>query len=589
MSTVIGLLEETAARHGDGPALKSKREGAWAVTSWRGYRDQVMAVARGFIRLGLEPGRAVAIVGKSRAEWFLADLGAIAAGGVPVGIYTTSTPEQARYVADHADAAVVVLENAEYLARFGALRADLKRRPAVVLMEGEGTDGARAWADLLRLGSDVPDRELRARIAGQAPDDLATLIYTSGTTGPPKGVMLSHRNLTWTARKTVELCRLEPGQEVVSYLPLSHIAEQMVSLYTPLAGGMTTAFAESLEKLPEALREVRPHFFFGVPRVWEKIQAGMQAAGAAASPLRRKLVAWAKTEGLAGGYAEQRNEKPPLFLGLARRLVLDKVRTRLGFDRARLCGSSAAPIARETLEYLLSLGIPVLEVYGMSECTGPATVSLPWRYRTGRAGVAIPGSEIRLAEDGEILIRGPHVFLGYFKDEAATAEARDAAGFLHSGDIGTLDADGFLQVTDRKKEIIITSGGKNIAPQVLETRLKQVPGVAHAVALGDRRNYVAALLTLDPARLASAAAAAGSPARNIEEAARCPAFRACVEREVEKVNATLARYETIRRFAILPREFTVDGGELTPTLKVKRRVVAAKYAEEIERLYGPKG
>ena len=265
--------------------------------------------------------------------------------------------------------------------------------------------------------------------------------------------------------------------------------------------------------------------------------------------------------------------------------MFDKVRARLGLDRAHLCGTSAAPIARETLEYFLSLGIPVLEVYGMSECTGPATASVPARYRTGKAGVAIPGSEIRIADDGEILIRGPHVFLGYFKDAAATAEALDADGWLHSGDIGTLDPDGFLQVTDRKKELIITSGGKNIAPQVLETRLKQIPGVGHAVALGDRRHFVAALLTLDPARLAAAATAAGSPARVAQEAARCPLFRAFVEREIERVNTSLARYEMVRRFAILPREFSIDGGELTPTLKLKRRVVAEKYAAEIERLY----
>ena len=585
MPTVIQMMEETVARHGDRPALKSKRGGSWVATSWHSYRDEVRAVARGFIRLGLEPGQAVGIVGKSRHEWFVADLAAIAAGGVPTGIYTTSTSEQVRYIADHADAAVLVLENAEYLAKLGSLRK-LKKLRAIVLMEGGASgEGVVAWEDLSRLGALVPEGELLRRIEGQRPDDLATLIYTSGTTGPPKGVMLSHRNLTWIAQRTVELCHLVPGEEVVSYLPLSHIAEQVVSLYTPLASGMTTAFAESLDKLPEALREIRPHFFFGVPRVWEKIQAGMQAAGAAAPPLRRRLVAWAKTQGLAGGYAEQRGDKAPALHGLARRLVFDKVRARLGLDRAHLCGTSAAPIARETLEYFLSLGIPVLEVYGLSECTGPATASVPARYRTGKAGVAIPGSEIRIADDGEILIRGPHVFLGYFKDAAATAEALDADGWLHSGDIGTLDPDGFLQVTDRKKELIITSGGKNIAPQVLETRLKQIPGVGHAVALGDRRHFVAALLTLDPARLAAAATAAGSPARVAQEAARCPLFRAFVEREIERVNTSLARYEMVRRFAILPREFSIDGGELTPTLKLKRRVVAEKYAAEIERLY----
>jgi long-subunit acyl-CoA synthetase (AMP-forming) len=583
MSTVIRLLDETAALHGDGPALKSKHGGSWTTTTWRAYRGEVRTVARAFIRLGLEPGQAVAIMARSRHEWFVADLAAIAAGGVPAGIYTTSTPEQAGYIVEHADAAVLILEDREQWSR---LRPVLAGSRAVVLMDGHAREeGVFGWSDLGPLGAEVPEERLDRRVLAQRPDHPATLIYTSGTTGPPKAVMLSHRNLTWIARTTADLCGFRPGEEVVSYLPLSHIAEQVISLHTPLACGMVTSFAESLEGMPGTLREIRPHWFFGVPRVWEKIQARMEAAVAAAGPLRRSLFAWARGQGLQGGYALQRGEPPSAFLGIARRLVFDRARARLGLDRTRICGTSAAPIAKETLDYFLGLGIPLLEVYGMSECTGPATVALPGRFRTGKAGVAIPGTEIRIAEDGEILIRGPHVFLGYYKDAAATAAALDGEGWLHSGDIGTLDDEGFLQVTDRKKELLITSGGKNIAPQVLETRLKQVPGVAHAVALGDRRNYVTALLTLDASSLGSATAAAGSPARSAIEAALCPVFRAFVEREVEKVNTGLARYETIKRFLILPSEFTIDGGELTPTLKLKRRIVARKYAAEIERLY----
>jgi long-subunit acyl-CoA synthetase (AMP-forming) len=582
MSTVIELLDETAARHGKSPALRSKRGGAWTTTTWREYRDEVRMVARAFIRLGLEPGRAVTILARSRHEWFVADLAAIAAGGLPTGIYTTSTPEQAGYIVAHAEAAVVVLEDKEQWTR---LRPVLGAAPAVVLMEGRADGDACAWSDLERLASEVAEETLDARLAAQRPEDAATLIYTSGTTGTPKGVMLSHRNLTWIARATADLCGLRPGEEVVSYLPLSHIAEQVISLHTPLACGMTTSFAPSLETLAETLREIRPHFFFGVPRVWEKIAARMQAAEAEAGGLRRLLVGWARRQGLAAGYAEQRGERAPLFHGLARRLVFDRVRRRLGLGRARICGTAAAPIARETLDYFLSFGLPLLEVYGMSECTGPATVALPGHYRTGKAGTAIPGTEIQIAEDGEILVRGPHVFLGYFKDEAATRETLDARGFLHSGDIGALDALGFLQVTDRKKDLLITSGGKNIAPQPLETRLQQVPGVAHAVALGDRRNYLVALLTLDPTQVGPVAAAAGSPARDVVEAASCRAFRALIEREVDKVNAGLARYESIKRFSILPVEFTIEGGELTPTLKLRRRVVAEKYAASIDALY----
>jgi long-subunit acyl-CoA synthetase (AMP-forming) len=372
---------------------------------------------------------------------------------------------------------------------------------------------------------------------------------------------------------------------MLSYLPLSHIAEQVVSLYAAMASGACTWFAESLEKLGENLRDARPTLFFGVPRVWEKMQAAMMAAGAQAPPLRRRIAAWAKAVGLRGGLAEQRGGARPWSYGLASRLVFSKVRERLGLDRARICAVSAAPIAVETLEYFLSLGIPIMEIYGMSEVTGPGTMSLPGAYRTGRAGRALAGTEIKIAADGEILMRGPHVFKGYYKSEAATRETLDAQGFVHSGDIGELDADGYLRVTDRKKELIITAGGKNVAPQLLEGKLRQLPAVSQAVAIGDQRPCIVALLTLDPGRVAAAAQAAGSPARSVAEAAACPVFRALLQARIDKVNTELARYESIRSFTILPAELSVDGGELTPTLKLKRRVIHAKYKDEIDALY----
>jgi long-subunit acyl-CoA synthetase (AMP-forming) len=373
---------------------------------------------------------------------------------------------------------------------------------------------------------------------------------------------------------------------VISYLPLSHIAEQIVSLHTPVVRGCCTWFAESLEQLGENLREVRPQFFFAVPRVWEKIQAKMQAAGAQAPPLRRRLVGWARRQGLAGGYAEQGRGSRPGMYGVAQKLVFAKVRERLGLDRARVCSTSAAPISLDTLEFFLSLGIPIYEVYGMSECTGPTTFSVPGRFRTGKAGFCMAGAELKTAEDtGEICMRGPHVFLGYYKQPEATAETLDAEGWLHSGDVGTIDGDGFLQVTDRIKELLITSGGKKVPPQVLEGKLKSIPGVGQAVAIGDRRNYITALLALDPERLPAALATAASPARTAEEAASCPTFRAFLEQEVEKVNATLGRFESIRRFAVLPQPLTVERGELTPTMKLKRRVVHDHYKAEIGALY----
>jgi long-subunit acyl-CoA synthetase (AMP-forming) len=349
--------------------------------------------------------------------------------------------------------------------------------------------------------------------------------------------------------------------------------------------GSLVYFAESIEKLGENLAEVRPTLFMGVPRVWEKIQAKMMAAGAKAPPLRKKLVAWARKTGLAGGFAEQRGEKKPLLFPIAQKIVFEKVRQRLGLDRARLCVTSAAPISRATLEFFLAFGIPILEVYGMSECTGPATFSPPERYRTGKCGVVLPGAEIKLAEDGEICMRGKHVFKGYLKDADATSNALDAEGWLHSGDIGTIDAEGFLQITDRKKDLLITAGGENIAPQVLEGHLKGIPVVAQAVVIGDRRKYLSALVTLDPDRVKTEAELAGSPARSVDDAARCDVFRRHLEKQIETVNEKLARVQTIKRFTIIPREFTIDGGELTPTMKVKRKIVNEKYKVEIEALY----
>jgi long-subunit acyl-CoA synthetase (AMP-forming) len=584
--TVLEIFEATARDHADRPAMARKRGGAWEKTSWRSYRDAVRQAARALVATGVEPGQGVVILAFNRPEWYVTNLAAMAAGARPAGIYTNSTPEQCRYITEHAEAAVAVVENRDALERLqgaGGRPAGLK---AVVLMDGEATEpGVLTWADFLARGSAAHDAEVDRRTAAARPDHVATLIYTSGTTGTPKGVMLTHRNLAFIAVKAGEILPVGAGDRLISYLPLSHIAEQVVSHLLSLATGATVHFAESLEKLPENLREVRPHLFLGVPRVWEKVQAGIQAAGAAGSPLKRRIAAWARGVGLAGGYADQESRPRPWSYGLADRLVFSKVRNRLGFDEARMLVVSAAPIAKETLDFFQSLGLPIMEVYGMSECTGPTTMSLPHRYRLGRAGYAIPGTELRVAEDGEIQMRGPHVFKGYYKDEAATRETLDLEGWIHSGDVGEIDADGFLRVTDRKKEILITSGGKNIAPQHLEGKLKQIAAVSQAVAIGDRRPYVVALLTLDPARVAAEAEKAGSPARTPEAAARCPVFRAHVEKQVEAINASLARYETIKKFALLPKELSVETGELTPTLKLKRRVILERHKEAIEGLY----
>ena len=554
--------------------------------TWEDYRRQVRQVAKSLMAVGVQPGAGVCIIGYNCPEWFFADIGAIYAGAVPAGIYTTSSPEQCQYIAGHCEAPVVFVEDREQLAKFLAVRSKLPALQAIVLMNGASSEqGVYSWSAFLELGNRTPEAELEARIAAQTPDGMATLIYTSGTTGTPKGVMLSHDNLTWTSNNAIGLIGGKEDDEVVSYLPLSHIAEQVASLHGPMAFGAGVTFAESMEKLGDTLREVRPHYFLAVPRVWEKIQEKIMAAGAKNPPLKKKIAAWARRQGLAGGYAEQqRITKSPLY-AVANALVFKKVRKTLGLDRARILVTSAAPISRDTLEFFLSLGLPICELYGMSECTGPATASLPDRYHTGKAGFVLPGAEIKIAEDGEICMRGRHVFMGYYKDTAATAETLDKDGWLHSGDIGTLDAQGFLQITDRKKDLIITAGGENIAPALVEGYLKGIPVVSQAVVIGDRQRYLSVLLTLNKERILVDAQACGSGACDPETAAKDDKFLAFLQKQIDNVNARLARVQAVKKFRVLPTEFTIEGGELTPTMKIKRKVVTEKYKQEIDQLY----
>lgn len=584
--TLMQALDETVARHGELDALRVKKDGRWVVTSWRAYRDECRKVAKALMAAGLERGEGVAIIGYNCPEWVFADLGAVMAGAMPAGIYTTSSPGQCQYITHHCDARVAFVEDPEQARKFIEVRGDLpKLRYLVQMLGAPAHESVTSWKDFLAMGEKIGDATLDARIAEQKPEDVATLIYTSGTTAEPKGVMLTHANLTWTAQAAIDTLSFGPGDQGVSYLPLSHVAEQLLTIHAPLVAGMTVSFAESMEKLGDALKEVRPTYFVGVPRVWEKIQAKMQAAGASAPPLRKKVAAWARKVGLAGGYAEQRGAGKGLQYAIADKLVYSKVKQALGFDRCRVAVTSAAPISKDTLEFFLSLGVRILEVYGMSECTGPTTFSLPDKYKTTYAGFAMPGTELKIADDGEVCFRGPHVFKGYLKNEAATKEAIDADKWLHSGDIGTLDKDGFLKITDRKKELLITAGGENVAPQLVEGVLKSIPVVAQAVVLGDRQRYLAALVTLDPEKVEVEAKAAGSPAKTTAEAAKCEKFKAHLEKQIEAVNTELARVQQVRKFAILPNELTIDGGELTPTMKLKRRVIADKYKAEIAQLF----
>ena len=585
-SRVSEVLDTTARAYGDQPAMRHKNDGLWQVTTWREYRDGARQVGRALIALGVQPGEGIAIIGGNCPQWFLADVGAILCGAVPAGIYTTSSSEQCQYITDHCDARVAVVEDGKQLAKFKEQWPNLPKLQHIVLMRGSDPDDrVHSWDELRRLADKLPEAELDARIAAQKPDDACTLIYTSGTTGNPKGVLITHDNLTWTARQVLASVDIRIGDQGISYLPLSHIAEQVVSLHGPMFLGGCTWFAESLDKLGDNLREVRPHYFLGVPRVWEKIQAKMMAAGATSSPLKQKIAKWARGVGLTGGLARQHGLEPGWEYGVANKLVYAKVRQALGLDRCRVQITSAAPIGRATLEFFLSLGLVVHEVYGMSECTGPATISNSQRWATGKAGFAMPGCEVTIAPDGEILVRGRNVCKGYFKNEAATRETIDADGWLHTGDVGEFDDKGLLQITDRKKDLLITAGGENVAPQVIEGMLKAVPVIGQAVVVGDGKKYLGALLTLDPERVLAEAQLAGSPATDALAASTCSKFRAHLQGQIDGVNAKLAQVQTIKRWVLLPGELSIEGGELTPTMKVKRKVVRDKYAAEIDSLY----
>ena len=610
--TVIHVMEETTKAHGARIAMRTKADGIWTTTTWAEYHRQVIAAAKAMIHLGLQPGQGVSILGYNCPQWYVADIGAIYAGGLPAGIYTTSSEEQCHYIVEHSDSAIVVVEDQLQLDKIRAVWNELPKLKAVVLMFGDSdVTNVYSWTDFLALGDKIGDDELTKRMRDQTPDDPCTLIYTSGTTGNPKAVMISHDNITWTAASLLDTMNKVLRTEIdaqdlpadvragieafdlslgfphigISYLPLSHIAEQLTTLHLSMASGGTIAFAESLDALGDNLRDIRPTLFLGVPRVWEKIQEKIVAAAAGNSGLKKKISAWARKKGLEGGYADQRGEPLPSFFSLADKIVFSKVRARLGLDRCLVRATSAAPISKDTLEFFLSLGIPIYEVYGMSECTGPATLSMPRNYQTGSCGPAFPGAELKIAEDGEVCMRGRHVFKGYLKNEHATSETIDDEGWLHSGDLGNIDEQGHLTITGRKKDLLITAGGENIAPQLIEGHLLGIPAVSQAVVIGDRRKYLTALLTLNPDRIATIAAQAGSAATTSSEAAKCASVHAFVMEQVSTVNQRLARVQTIKKVTILPQEFSIEGGEMTPTMKIKRNIVNEKYADQIETMY----
>jgi long-chain acyl-CoA synthetase len=582
-------LHENGRSRANAPAYFTRAQDHWVPVTWKEYLAEVRQAAKALIALGFQPGQGVCILGFNRPEWTIFDLGGMLAGGHATGIYTSNSPSEVQYIIHHSEAPIVLIENEMQWQKINEVRDDLPDLKHVVLMKGTHIDDPLAmdWEDFLAAGAEISDEEIDKRLDSIEPDTLAQLIYTSGTTGPPKGVMLSHNNLLWTANMAIGLLNLTPSDSVISYLPLSHIAEQMFTIHTAIVTGYQVYYIQypPQDYLNATFKEVKPTLVFGVPRIWERFRDGVQANLAEATGAKAKIANWALGVGAKASALKRQGKEPSGLLkiqhNLAEKLVFSKIKEGLGLSRAKFCISSAAPISPEIITFFNSVNIPLFELYGQSEDCGPTTTNLPHANKIGTVGRALPGTTVSLDEDGEIIVQGEHVFMGYYKDPAATEETL-YDGWLHSGDLGQFDEEGFLTIVGRKKEIIITSGGKNIAPKNIEAALKNIPLVAQAVVIGEQRRYLTALLTLEPV-----AAQAFADAHGITgELHTDPKLLEAMQKEIdERVNSHFARVEQVRKFHILPRDFTVEDGELTPTLKIKRRVINEHFGDEIEAMY----
>jgi long-chain acyl-CoA synthetase len=598
--TICDQLQSAAERWGDLPAYADRDGGPWQAITWRETRDRALRLAASFIALGLQPGEKVALMLPNRLEHVLADLGALHAGGVPVTFYPTLAADQVAYMAANCDARIAVLDGAADLARWQPVLAQLPGLRRVIVRDPETCptgDLYLSWSEFAALGEGRPPeaaQEVASRIAAIRPEDPLTLLYTSGTTGNPKGVIVTHASAMYELLATTASGNARMHTRWVSYLPLAHIAERMFTLYLAIYNGWHVYFCHNAStELVATVGEVKPTAFFGVPRVWEKIQAGLQALLAAESDEgRRAAVAAAMDTGLryvqSCQYGQQTSDGLAAEFAAAEQAVLRPIRSLLGLGDAEIVVSAAAPLPPETGAFFGGLGLRILDVYGMTETAGAFTVNTMTAFKLGTVGQPVAGTEVQIAEDGEILTRGPLNTPGYLSLPDQTAALLDADGWLHTGDIGTLDDDGFLSVIDRKKELIITAGGENIAPAAIENLLVAHPLVGQALAYGDRRPYVVAVLTLDGEVAPAWARARGIEAASLAELAEHPAVLEAVAAAVAAANARLARVQQVKAWRLLPVEWTAESEELTPTLKLKRRVVHAKYADIIETLYAAK-
>ncbi len=542
--TVAHLAFASAARFGDRPAQRTKRDGTWQVTTHAELAEQVGAVAQQLVTLGVEPGDRVAVLAETRAEWAVAQFAIGAAGATVVPIYPSNSPEECEWVISNSGACLVICENAAQVAKIEAIRDAVPALREIVVIDPDGTH--TTLAELVERGRGQDLTEVQRRVEASSPDDPSVIIYTSGTTGKPKGCILTHGNLVSCVRSAVEMDIIHEDDHAYLFLPLAHVFAQVINVDLIAIGGSVAYVSGGAASIVPDLAEIRPTVFPAVPRIFEKIHALFAEAP-------RSEEVYAKVRGVFGG-------------------------------QIKVAISGAAPIASEIVQFFLDAGLPLCEGYGLSESTATGVMNLPGRVRAGTIGHPTPGTEIRIADDGEILMRGWNVFAGYWDNPGATAEVFTDDGWLLTGDLGSIDEDGFVTITGRKKEIIITAGGKNLTPSELENELRQCPLISNALMHGDRRPYPVALITLDAEYLVPWAQGRGLPTDPVALAGH-DVIRETIQEVLDRVNAKHAKVAQIKRFVILPRDFSQETGELTPTLKMRRRVINEMYAAELDELY----
>jgi long-chain acyl-CoA synthetase len=594
--TLVELYQHGITRFPKHNAFMRKMGGSYEAVSSEDFSRDVRRAAYGLMALGVRPGDRVGLLSENRVEWAVADLAVLTCGAINVPVYPTLTSPQIEYILQDAGARLVFVSTREQIEKMRGIRGRLSNLEKVVAFDDSG--GRDPWCgsmeELFAGGDDLAEREPRLyseRMERVGAEDLASIIYTSGTTGPPKGVMLTHANIVSNVASALELLDLGPEDLCLSFLPLSHILERMAGYYTMLYRGVTIAYAESVDTVADNLVETRPTVMISVPRLYEKMYGRVLDTATAGPPLKKRIFFWARGVGLKVARRRIAGKRTGPLLDfqyrIADHLVFSRLRERTG-GRLRFFVSGGAPLAQDIAEFFYAAGLVILEGYGLTETSPVIAVNTFDRYRPGTVGRPVPNVEVRIAEDGEILVRGPNVMKGYYGREEESRAALEG-GWFHTGDIGELDADGFLRITDRKKDLIVTSGGKNVAPQHLEALLKRSKYVTEAVVLGDRRKFISALIVPNFENLERYAHARDILYTDLTGLVRNERIRSLFEREILRFTGDLASYEQVKKFRVIDQDFTLETGELTPTMKVRRTIISEKYADLVEEMYAENG